>query len=88
MNHAKKSTWHQSENFSISTYYTIALLTRWPGEIPGIKKKNTSLIKIKFKSGHGALGTYNLKGSMSGFFFAVLFFSTFFVAIFGDKILF
>ena len=55
----KKSTWRQSENFSVSTYYTTALLTRWPGEILGVKKiKSTSNIKVKIKSLHGALFTY------------------------------
>ena len=39
MNLAKKSTWHQSEDFSVSTYYTTALLTKWPGEILGVKKQ-------------------------------------------------
>ena len=59
MNHAKKLA---IIIFCVSTYYTTALLTRWPGEILGVKKiKSTSNIKVKIKSLHGALFTYILK---------------------------
>ena len=49
MNHAKKSTWRQSENYRVSTYYTTALLNRMPGEILGIKKKKKKLVNLKLK---------------------------------------
>ena len=43
MNHTKKSIWRQSENFSVSTYYDMALLIRWLGDILGVtKNKSTS----------------------------------------------
>ena len=34
----KKSIWCQSENFSVSTYYTTALMIRWPGEILSVQQ--------------------------------------------------
>ena len=64
MNHAKKSTWRQSEKCSATV-----LLTTWPGEILGIKKsKCTSKINVEIKSIHGALGTSILKGSCPNYF--------------------
>ena len=43
----KESTWRQSENVGVSTYYNTALLIRWPGEILGVTKKQKVLIKSK-----------------------------------------